>query len=154
MRTLLCALSIGVASLFSSGCGMYMAFTQPPKVDTQALEAGGLSRDMVIERLGAPRSSTKNVDGSREDTYEYYEGSASGWKIGRGIFHLLADVFTLALWEVIATPTEYVIKGDKITAQLTFDNTDRMTAYKVLSREGKPSEKNVVTTMKDEYTGR
>jgi hypothetical protein len=154
MKTLLYALSIGVASLLSSGCGMYMAFTQPPKVDTQALEAGGLSRDMVIERLGAPRASTKNVDGSREDTYEYYEGSESGWKIGRGVFHLLADVFTLALWEVIATPTEYVIKGEKLTAQVNFDNTDRMTAFKVLGREGKPSEKNVVTTMKGENTGR
>ena len=136
MRILVCALSIGVASLLSSGCGMYMAFTQPPKVDTGALEAGGLSRDIVIERLGVPKSSTKNVDGSREDIFEYYEGSASGWKIGRGIFHLLADIATLALWEIIATPTEYVIKGDKITAQADFNNTDRMTAFRVLKREG------------------
>ena len=138
MRILVCALSIGVASLLSSGCGMYMAFTQPPKVDTGALEAGGLSRDLVIERLGAPKSSTKNVDGSREDIYEYYEGSASGWKIGRGIFHLLADIVTLALWEIIATPTEYVIKGDKITAQIDFNNTDRMTTFRVLKREVSP----------------
>src|ERR1051326_7467406 len=63
MRILVCALSIGVASLLSSGCGMYMAFTQPPKVDTPALEAGGLPRDLVIERLGAPKSSIKNVNG-------------------------------------------------------------------------------------------
>ena len=138
MRILVCALSIGIASLLSSGCGMYMAFTQPPKVDTGALEAGGLSRDLVIERLGAPKSSTKNVDGSREDIYEYYEGSASGWKIGRGIFHLLADIVTLALWEIIATPTEYVIKGDKITAQIDFNNTDRMTTFRVLKREVSP----------------
>src|SRR5574341_1104918 len=96
MKTVMIAFFIGAASLISSGCGMYMAFTQPPKVDTEALEAGGLSRDAVIERLGAPKSSTKNVDGSRDDVFEYYEGSSSGWKMGRGIFHLTADIFTLA----------------------------------------------------------
>ena len=41
-----------------------MAFTQPPRVDTDALDAGGVSRDLAIERLGVPKSSVKNVDGS------------------------------------------------------------------------------------------
>ena len=122
-----------------------MAFTQPPRIDTGALEAGGLSRDVVIERLGAPKSSVKNVDGSREDTFQYYEGSSSEWKIGRGIFHLAADVITLALWEVIATPMEFGLRGDKITAQATFDNTDRLTSFRVLGREIKPLEKRHAT---------
>ena len=141
MKTLACALFIGAASLLSSGCGMYMAFTQPPKVDTDALEEGGVTRDVVIERLGAPKSSTKNVDGSREDLFEYYAGSSSGWKMGRGIFHLAADVITLALWEVIATPSEYAIRGDKITAQADFDKTDRLTSFRVLKRGEKPLQK-------------
>jgi hypothetical protein len=145
MKSLAMALCVGVTSLFSSGCGVYMAFTQPSRVDTGALEAGGLSRDVVIERLGAPKSSVKNVDGSREDTFEYYEGSSSGWKIGRGIFHLAEDVITLALWEVIATPTEFGLRGDKITAQAIFDNTDRLTSFRVLGREIKPLEKRHAT---------
>ena len=143
MKSLATALLVGIASLFTSGCGVYMAFTQPPRVDTEALEAGGMSRDMVIERLGAPKSSVKNVDGSREDTFEYYEGSSSGWKIGRGIFHLAADVFTVALWEVVATPTEYGLRGEKITAQANFDNTDRLTSFRVLGRDTKPLEKKL-----------
>ena len=115
-----------------------MAFTQPPRIDTGALEGGGLSRDVVIERLGAPKSSLKNADGTREEVFEFYEGSSSGWGIGRGIFHLLADLFTVALWEVVATPTEYVLKGDKLTAQTNFDNADRLTSFRVLGRETKP----------------
>jgi hypothetical protein len=145
MKSLAMVLAIGIASLFSSGCGVYMAFTQPPRVDTEALEAGGMSRDVVIERLGAPKSSVKNTDGTREDTFEYYEGSSSGWKIGRGIFHLIADIFTIALWEIIATPTEYGVRGDKITAQANFDNTDRFTSFRVLGREIKPLEKRHAT---------
>lgn len=145
MKSLAMVLFVGVVSVFSSGCGVYMAFTQPPRIDTAALEAGGLNRDVVIERLGAPKSSVKNADGSREDTFEYYEGSSSGWKIGRGIFHLLADIITITLWEVIATPTEYGLRGDKITAQAEFDNTDRMISFRVLGREIKPLEKKHAT---------
>jgi len=136
------ALFVGITSLFSSGCGVYMAFTQPPVVDTAALEGGGaISRDVVIERLGSPKSSVKNADGTREDLYEFYEGSATGWKIGRGIFHLGADIVTLGLWEAVATPSEYLLKGDKITAQANFDATDRLTSFKVLGREGEKPEK-------------
>lgn len=141
MKSLLWVVFIGVASLLSSGCGVYLAFTQPPAVDTAALERGGLSRDVVIERLGAPKSSTKNVDGTRNDTFEYYEGSGTGWKIGRGIFHLAADFFTMAFWEFVATPTEFAIRGDKITASADFDNNDRLVSFRVLGREEKPLEK-------------
>lgn len=145
MKTIVMALCLGVASLFSSGCGVYMAFTQPPPIDTAALEAGGgwggWSRDHVIEKLGAPRSSMRNADGSREDMYEFYEGSSTGWKIFRGIFHLGADIFTLALWEIVATPSEYLMRGDKITAKATFDKNDRLTSFRVLGREEKPLEK-------------
>jgi hypothetical protein len=144
MKSLAIALFVGIVSMSTSGCGVYMAFTQPPRVDTEALDAGGMSRDVVIERLGAPKSSVKNVDGSREDLFEYYEGSSSGWKIGRGIFHLAADVFTAALWEIVATPTEYGLRGNKITAQANFDNTDRLTSFRVLGREIKPLEKKLV----------
>ncbi|HXC65942.1 MAG TPA: hypothetical protein VN638_00905, partial [Nitrospiraceae bacterium] len=143
MKSLAIAMFVGLVSLFTSGCGVYMAFTQPPRVDTEALDAGGMSRDVVIERLGAPKSSVKNVDGSREDTFEYYEGSSSGWKIGRGIFHLAADFFTAALWEIVATPTEYGLRGDKITAQANFDNTDRLTSFRVLGGDIKPLEKKL-----------
>ena len=141
MKTLLFTLFISSAALMSSGCGVYMAYTQPPMVDTDALKEGGLSRDVVVERLGAPRTSTKNADGTREDMFEYYEGSSSGWKIARGTFHLIADVFTLCLWEIVATPTEYGIRGDKITARADFDKADKLVTFKVLGRETKPLER-------------
>lgn len=141
MKSIVIVLFLGAVSLFSSGCGVYMAFTQPSAVDTDALQAGGLSRDVVIERLGAPKSTTKNADGTRNDIYEYFEGSSSGWKVGRGVFHLVADLLTVALWEVVATPAEYAIRGDKITARADFDNTDRLITFKVLGREEKPLEK-------------
>ena len=133
-------LVVGITALSSSGCGVYMAFTQPPAVDTAGLEEGGLPRDVIIERLGAPKSSVKNADGTREDLYEFYKGSETGWKIGRGLFHLGADIVSLGLWEIAATPGEYLLKGEKITAQANFDTTDRLTSFRVLGREKPPEE--------------
>ncbi len=142
VKSLVLALALGVASFLSSGCGVYMAFTQPPPVDTTSLEAGGAwSRDVIIEKLGAPRASTRNADGTREDMYEFYEGSATGWKILRGVFHLGADIVSIGLWEIVATPSEYLLRGDKITAQATFDKNDRITSFRVVGREEKPLEK-------------
>ncbi|MBX3306481.1 MAG: hypothetical protein KF751_10580 [Nitrospira sp.] len=142
MKNIVLTLVMGMASFLSSGCGVYLAFTQPPPVDTAALEAGGgWSRSAVVERVGIPKSSVVNADGSREEIFEFYEGSSTGWKVGRGIFHLGADIFTLALWEIVATPSEFLIRGDKITAQATFDSTDRLKSFRVLGRETKPLEK-------------
>ncbi|HKY72031.1 MAG TPA: hypothetical protein VJL88_08945 [Nitrospira sp.] len=118
-----------------------MAFSQPPAVDTKTLEVGGLSRGVVIEQLGAPRSSSENADGTREDIFEYYEGSSTEWKIGRGVFHLAADFFTVGLWEIVATPMEFEIRGDKITARADFDKADTLVSFRVLKREEKPLEK-------------
>ena len=133
-------LSIWVV-LVSQGCGVYMAFTQPDKVDQSVFEAEGIHRDYVIEKLGAPKTSNINPDGSRKDIYEFYEGSETGWKIGRGIFHLGADIVSLGLWEIVATPTEFALRGDKITAMADFDPEGKLIAFKVLNREEKPLNK-------------
>lgn len=131
-------LLVGITLLSSSGCGVYMAFTQPPAVDTTALEQGGVTRDIVIERLGSPKSSVKNADGTKEDIYEFYEGSATGWKIGRGLFHLGADIVSIGLWEIAATPSEYLLKETgKMTARANFDASDRLTSFKVLGQPDK-----------------
>lgn len=141
MRTLLAVAVLLLSTLFSSGCGVYMAFTQPNHVDTNQLSAGGLSRDMVIERLGAPKSSVKNADGTREDIFEFFEGSKTGWKVGRGLFHLGADIVSLGLWELVATPGEYLLKeSSKVTARASFDANDRVTLFKVIGLETKPDE--------------
>ena len=133
-------LPILFVALLNQGCGVYMAFTQPEKVDIAALEAEGLPRDHIIAKLGPPRSSMTHQDGTRTETYEFYEGSGEGWKVGRGIFHLGADIVSLGLWEVIATPAEFGIRGDKITAKAEYDDKDNLVAFAVLSRKEKPLE--------------
>src|SRR5439155_18067017 len=92
-------LSTFLVSLLSQGCSVYMAGNQPPKVDLSAFESGSgsMPREFVITKLGIPTSSVKNEDGTRSDIYEFYEGSATGWKVGRATFNAIADVFTIGL---------------------------------------------------------
>jgi hypothetical protein len=126
-------LSVLMSSFLTLGCSVYMAGNQPQKVDFGTFQSGGMARDHVIVKLGLPTSSVKHEDGTRTDIYEFYEGSATGWKVGRATFNALADIFTIGLWEIIATPTEMAIRGDKLTARAVFDKNDIMKEFVVFN---------------------
>jgi len=145
-------LTFGIFSILflSQGCSVYMAGTQPPKVDVATFEAG-MSRDQVISKLGVPVSSTKHEDGTRTDIFEFYRGSATGWKVGRATFNALADVFTIGLWEIVATPTEMIIKGDKVTARAEFNKDDMLKEFVVLKSEKLVKEETTKTPAPDEH---
>lgn len=134
-RMLTLVIVTGCLLLPTSACSVYMAASQPDKKNLSALESTGMHRDTVVAQLGAPTSSTEHPDGTRTDVYEFYEGSATGWKVGRATFHAVADVFTLGLWEIIGTPTEMVIKGDKRIARARYDRNSILTEFEVLGAE-------------------
>ena len=150
MKQRMLAFGIVWVSLLSQGCSVYMAGNQPPKVDVATFESGGMSRDQVISKLGVPISSTKHEDGTRTDIFEFYRGSATGWKVGRATFNAVADVFTIGLWEVVATPTEMIIKGDKVTARAEFDKDDMLKEFIVPKSEKLVKEETPKTPAPDE----
>ena len=130
-----------VTLMFGQGCGVYMAFTQPDPVSYEWLNPGQAQRGMVMSVLGTPVESISTEDGGRVDTYRFYEGTSTGWSAGRAMLHMMADLFTLGLWEIVATPTEFAIRGDKITTQAVFDSKDVLRKFTVIKREEKPLEK-------------
>ena len=126
--------------LFAQGCSVYTAFTHPPKVDIEALEnMKGTNRVYVMQQCGAPVSSSKNNYGGPTDIYKFYEGSS--WAKGRGVFHLLADIITVALWEIIAWPSELAARGDELTAEAIFDDDEKLVSFNVLGRKPKELER-------------
>ncbi|MDH4361370.1 MAG: hypothetical protein OEW33_11625 [Nitrospirota bacterium] len=126
--------------LFAQGCSVYTAFTHPPKVDIEGLEnMKGIDRSYVMSECGAPISSEKNQDGGKKDIYRFYEGSS--WAKPRGIFHLIADFFTLTLWELIAWPSELAARGDQMTAEAVFDPADKLISFHVIGRRPKELER-------------
>ena len=127
-------------ALFGGGCSVYTAFTHPPKVDIEGLEnMKGANRASVMSQCGVPISSSKNSDGGRTDIYKFYEGSS--WAKGRSVFHLIADIFTLTAWEIIAWPSELAARGDQLTAEAVYDNEDKLVSFNVLGRKPKELER-------------
>ena len=126
---------VGLLMLFfSQGCSVYTAWTHPPQVDVEGLGYPGVTRSYVISQCGTPISSDNNEDGTRTEIYKFYEGSQQAWAKFRGVFHLLADILTFALWEIIGWPSELAARGDKVTAEAVYDADDKLVSFRVLGR--------------------
>ena len=94
-----------------SGCSVYMEATRPTPVDLSKL-GPGQSRDTVVAQLGIPKGTTSEADGASCDSYELYtHGYGAGGKIPVAFLEGAADVFTLGLAEVVATPVEGATKN-------------------------------------------
>lgn len=51
----LAIITVGILTLV--GCNEYLAASQPPKVDLDAFSQGGVTRDVIVAKLGTPTSS-------------------------------------------------------------------------------------------------
>lgn len=121
-----------------SGCSVYMASNQPTAKNLDLLKEG-TPRTLLIAEYGVPLE-TKTVAGSSKcEVFKFTQGYSSGAKATRAVFHGLADVFTLGLWEVIGTPTESVFTGDFMVYEVCYDETDRAKSVVLLNP---PSETN------------
>jgi len=96
-----------------AACSPYMEATRPTPVDLNYFQTG-MSRDAVLEKLGAPDNTAIESEGSSCDFYKLYtRGYGAGGKIPIAIAEGAADVFTLGLAEIVLTPTEGVTENEK-----------------------------------------
>ncbi|MGO4685219.1 hypothetical protein [Hyphomicrobium sp. 2TAF46] len=103
-----------------------MAANQPNAKDLTVLSPGQ-PRARLIAELGPP-VSTQTDKGVRTDIFSFTQGYSGGAKAGRAILHGAADVFTMGLWEAVGTPTEGYFNGTPMSAQVTYDQNDIVTA--------------------------
>ncbi len=107
-----------------SGCGVYMAAKQPDAKNLDLLRVG-TPRGMLLAEFGPPVvAETRN--GKKYEIFKFVNGYSAGAKAGRAVFHGAADVLTLGLWEVVATPTEGIFSGDEMAFQVRYDRDDRV----------------------------
>ena len=120
-----------LASLIAlnSGCSVYMASTQPGERDMSVLKEGA-SRSQVIAALGAPIWSGEK-GGDKIDVFRFTQGYSKGAKVARALFHGVADVFTLGLWEVLGTPIEAIASGTETKVEVTYDKDERVKTFQV-----------------------
>ena len=116
------------------GCSVFMAAKQPPKKNLNVLEKGTARADVLAE-LGAPINSEQK-DGKKVDIFSFRQGYTKGVKVCRAVFHGVADVFTLGLWEIIGTPTEMIADGKDIKVEVIYNKDDKVEQSNIL--EPKP----------------
>jgi hypothetical protein len=109
---------------FLNGCSVYMAAKQPDKKDVSIFKVG-TPRAVLLAEFGLPIVAEER-DGKKYEIYKFLQGYGAGAKAGRAVFHGLADVATLGLWELVGTPTEGVFDGDEIAFRVRYDKDDRV----------------------------
>ena len=56
------------------------------------------------------------------------------------MFHGVADVFTLGLWEVVGTPVEMIANGDQVTVKVFYDENSYVTNVEIHGEKKSPPE--------------
>lgn len=118
-----CVLALSL--MFIVGCSVVMAAHQPTRKDFSVLSKG-TDRSRVVAELGSPLT-TEVKDGKRTDVFSVRQGYSTGARAGRAIFHGVADVCTLGLWEVVGTPVEAIASGTEVKVGVCYDKDDRVT---------------------------
>jgi len=114
----LCAALLLASSL--AACSVYMEATRPTPIDLNDYQPG-MSRDEVLQKLGAPDTTALGSDGASCDFYKLYtRGYGAAGKIPIAVAETAADVFTLGLAELVTSPTEYMTKNAKHPVQFCY----------------------------------
>lgn len=119
--------------LSQMGCSVVMAAKQPPKRNLGILKPG-TSRGLVLAELGQPMA-TETRDSHKVDVFAFTQGYSKPAKAGRTVFHGVADVLTLGLWEVVGTPTEAVFDGQRMSLEVTYDEHEKVIKVIDLQRQ-------------------
>jgi hypothetical protein len=112
-----------IASL-TSGCATTIVLQRPPKRKLDILTVG-TARGAVVSEFGEPAYS-HDVGGEKMDTYSFDEGISGGSKFVRGFFHIVADLCTIFLWELIAWPAEQTAAKKNTTVEVTYDKDEKI----------------------------
>ncbi len=118
-----------------AGCSVYMAAKQPSKKNLEVMNVG-TPRSLVLAEFGQP-AAAETRDGKKVDVFSFVQGYSQGAKTGRAVFHGVADVMTIGLWEIVGTPAEAVLHGTKVTYEITYDRNDRVEKVVPLTEKSK-----------------
>ncbi len=135
MKTYIVTIAMILVMLAQSACSVYKAASQPGPADLGGLGIGS-RRAEVITRLGAPRFSDTDAQGRKQDTFEFPSGMHQASK-ARVILYLAADVFTLALAELVLWPLEMtVMESASCVANVSYDQSHKVDAWVVSKKDG------------------
>ena len=123
---------LSVLLLQCSGCAAVTAIRQPGEKNLAVLNRG-VTRENVVAYLGAP-VSTKKEEEKTVELYQFRQGYSGGNKATRATMHLILDVFTFFIWELIGWPAEAVFDGHDMTVKVVYDEKDQVEDFNILKQ--------------------
>lgn len=115
----------------STGCSVMMA-AKAPRKKNMAILVPGTPRSQVIAELGTPLETQREETETR-DVFAFTQGYSLPTRVGRATFHALADVATLGLWEVVATPLEGALEGEAVRTEVLYDDEQTVSQVEYFS---------------------
>jgi hypothetical protein len=109
------------------GCSVGMAMSGKPDPNLGAVKEKVKRGEVELNLGGGPIKATSLSNGQLLCVYKYETGNTAS--TGRAIFHLLMDVFTLGLWEIIGTPMEG-FSGNTQYVSVVYDGDERVVEVK------------------------
>ena len=117
-------LSLITLLIVSTGCAASMAASQPKYKNLDELQPGS-RRAHVRAKMGAPIDTEIRGETSIE-TYQFKQGYKPGTKVARVVSHIILDIATLFLWELIGMPIEISFDGEITTVDVDYDKQNRL----------------------------
>ncbi|MCF8721071.1 hypothetical protein [Nitrospina gracilis] len=127
--------------LMTSGCSVIMALSGDPEPNFGVIQPGA-TRAMVEKELGTPFHTNQQSD-QRTDWYRYELGNAPNGD--RALANFALDVYSILLWELIATPRELMM-GDDHEMSVVYGPEDRVIAVNRKGEETVPEPIHLGTT--------
>lgn len=118
-----------------AGCSTVMEANRPDPVRMSQFHAGDRRFD-VLGQIGAPVTAAQKDSESTCDIYRMYTHGASGARKGAVVAgEAVADVATLGLFEVIATPAEAATKNKLHTVAFCYSKDERLVSISDAGKE-------------------
>jgi len=109
-----------------------MAATQPDRKDPEFFREGA-NRHQLLATYGQPIASEVSQDGKKQEVYKFVDGYSLPVRVGRVVWHGVADIATLCIWELLGIPLELAFNGTPYVFSVTFDENNRATEVKPLA---------------------
>ena len=115
-----------------SGCSVKHELKQGVQKDLSVLSVG-VEREKLIKEIGKPVDSIIDNEGNKKDTYVFIQGYSDTLTTARITGHVLLNVVTFGLYELMAAEPEEGTVGDKVIILVHYDESNVVSKIKVIA---------------------
>lgn len=127
------AVSVSVAIALLSGCSVAMSAKRSTYQGDPSIIQTGADRMQIENTFGSPDMTASLNDGESKVIYKidpnaHKEGTRNAAVAG----HVVADVLTLGLWEIVGTPLELAAQDEFTTYIIVYDENNKIKSVEIV----------------------